>query len=195
MELDEIKTNWQELSRRVEKSELFNRKVIMNMLRRNADSSLGRIERYEYFFLIISALVSVLFGVLLSLNDQRVVKNESIVVCLSIMVFAAFWQVYKIRMLNKLNYETCTTLELIERSTRFRVATLMRLIIGMILLIPSVGLIIYFQRDLFPPEMFAGVAFGGVLGLIIGLKAFFFHWKSINSLISDLKELKSYEKD
>jgi len=135
-----------------------------------------------------------LFGVLLSLNDQRVVKNESIVVCLSIMVFAAFWQVYKIRMLNKLNYETCTTLELIERSTRFRVATLMRLIIGMILLIPSVGLIIYFQRDLFPPEMFAGVAFGGVLGLIIGLKAFFFHWKSINSLISDLKEMKSYEK-
>lgn len=195
MELDEIKTNWQELSRRVEKSEIFNRKVIMNMLRRNADSSLGRIERYEYFFLIISALVSVLFAVLLSLNDQRVVKNESIVVCLSIMVFAAIWQVYKIRMLNKLNYETCTTLELIERGTRFRVATLMRLIIGMILLIPSAGLIIYFQRDLFPPEMFAGVAFGGVLGLIIGLKAFFFHWKSINSLISDLKELKSYEKE
>ncbi|PKO99435.1 MAG: hypothetical protein CVU13_04995 [Bacteroidetes bacterium HGW-Bacteroidetes-8] len=195
MELDEIKTNWQELSRRVEKSEIFNRKVIMNMLRRNADSSLGRIERYEYFFLIISALVSVLFAVLLSLNDQRIVKNESIVVCLSIMVIAAIWQGYKIWMLNKLNYETCTTLELIERGTRFRVATLMRLIVGMLLLIPSVGLIIYFQRDLFPPEMFAGVAFGGVLGLIIGLKAFFFHWKSINSLISDLKEMKSYEKE
>jgi hypothetical protein len=38
------------------------------------------------------------------------------------------------------------------------------------------------------------MAAGAILGAVIGLSTFYKHWKNINDLLSDLKEIKSYEK-
>jgi hypothetical protein len=38
------------------------------------------------------------------------------------------------------------------------------------------------------------MAAGAILGIIIGLSSFYKHWKNIDDLLSDLKEIKTYEK-
>jgi uncharacterized membrane protein (DUF485 family) len=70
-----------------------------------------------------------------------------------------------------------------------------RFVAGMVLLIPTIILLVNFQRDMLTREMIVGMVVGGTFGLLIGIRAFLMHWKNIDELIYDLKEIKSYEKE
>ena len=195
MELDQLKANWQELSKKMENSEIFNRQVTINMLKRNADSSIGKLERFEYFFLALCVVLTGLFSTLLAINDESIFKNESILVTIGVFVLAGIWQAYKIYLLGKIKYESCTTVDLLKRASEFKLMTQARFVVGMVLLIPTIILLVNFQRDMLTREMIVGMVVGGTFGLLIGFRAFLMQWKSIDELIFDLKEIKSYEKD
>ncbi|MPM73648.1 hypothetical protein SDC9_120630 [bioreactor metagenome] len=64
----------------------------------------------------------------------------------------------------------------------------------MILLIPILALIIYLQREMLTTEMLWGALIGGLTGALMGLRATAKHWKTINHLLADLKELGEYER-
>lgn len=192
MELEQLKTSWKELSEKMEKAEIFNRQVTMNMLRRNAKSTAGKLEKYEMIFFVISVLYSGFLGVALALNESTRIKNESIIVCLVVFVLAAIWQGYKLIILQQIRFDRCTTLELLTRVTKYKLLTKGRLIAGMITLIPLFALLIYFQRDMMVKELWIGMITGAALGLVIGIRTFMKHWKNINELLTDLEEIKSY---
>ena len=192
MELEQLKTSWKELSEKMEKAEIFNRQVTMNMLHRNAKSSAGKLEKYEMIFFVISVLYSGFLGVALALNENTLIKNESIIVCLVLFILAAIWQGYKLIILQQVRFDSCTTLELLTRVTKYKLLTKGRLIAGMITLIPLFALLIYFQRDMMVKELWIGMITGAVLGLVIGIRTFMNHWKNINELLTDLEEIKSY---
>lgn len=192
MELEQLKTSWKELSEKMEKAEIFNRQVTMNMLRRNAKSTAGKLEKYEMIFFVISVLYSGFLGVALALNESTRIKNESIIVCLVVFVLAAIWQGYKLIILQQIRFDSCTTLELLTRVTKYKLLTKGRLIAGMITLIPLFALLIYFQRDMMVKELWIGMITGAALGLVIGIRTFMNHWKNINELLTDLEEIKSY---
>jgi len=193
MELEQLKTSWKELSEKMEKAEIFNRQVTMNMLRRNAKSSAGKLEKYEMIFFVISVLYSGFLGVALALNESTLIKNESIIVCLVVFILAAIWQGYKLIILQQVKFDSCTILELLTRVTRYKLLTKGRLIAGMITLIPVFALLIYFQRDMMVKELWIGMIAGAALGLVIGIRTFLNHWKNINELLTDLEEIKSYD--
>ena len=195
MELDQLKANWQELSKKMENSEIFNRQVTINMLKRNADSSIGKLERFEYFFLAFCVVLTGLFSTLLAINDESIFKNESILVTIGVFVLAGIWQAYKIYLLGKIKYESCTTVDLLKRASEFKLMTQARFVVGMVLLIPTIILLVNFQRDMLTREMIVGMVVGGTFGLLIGFRAFLMQWKSIDELIFDLKEIRSYEKE
>lgn len=195
MELDQLKANWQELSKKMENSEIFNRQVTINMLKRNADSSIGKLERFEFFFLALCVVLTGLFSTLLAINDESIFKNESILVTIGVFVLAGIWQAYKIYLLGKIKYESCTTVDLLKRASEFKLMTQARFVVGMVLFIPTIILLVNFQRDMLTREMIVGMVVGGTFGLLIGFRAFLMQWKSIDELIFDLKEIKSYEKD
>ena len=177
----------------MEKAEIFNRQVTMNMLRRNAKSSAGKLEKYEMIFFVISVLYSGFLGVALALNESTLIKNESIIVCLVVFILAAIWQGYKLIILQQVKFDSCTILELLTRVTRYKLLTKGRLIAGMITLIPVFALLIYFQRDMMVKELWIGMIAGAALGLVIGIRTFLNHWKNINELLTDLEEIKSYD--
>lgn len=195
MELDQLKANWQELSKKMENSEIFNRQVTINMLRRNANSSLGKMERFEYFFLILCLILTGLFATLLVINDQSVFRNESIIIPIAIFVMAGIWQAYKIYLLGKIKYESCSTMELLKKASEFKLMTQARFIAGMVLMVPTIILLVHYQREMLTDEMIMGMVAGGTIGLVFGFRAFLTQWKSVDELILDLKEIKSYEKE
>ena len=109
---------------------------------------------------------------------------------IGVFVVAGAWQLYKILLLQKMKIDRCSVIELQKRALRYKALTLGRLIGGMILLIPTLLLFYYFQRDLMPQELLLVTSVGALFGLAIGLKTFFSQWSNINQLITDLKELK-----
>ncbi|MEZ7874030.1 MAG: hypothetical protein QMB82_01590 [Bacteroidales bacterium] len=194
MELEKLKENWQELSEKIEKRELFNKEVTMNMLKKNAKSSIDKLERYEFIFLLISVFYAIFLGLALFVNEERLIVNESIWACIALFVVAGGWQAFKLILLQKMRLDSCSTIEMLERVTRYKILTKARLYWGMSLLIPFFGVVFYFQKDIFTPELIIVMAAGAILGIIIGLSSFYKHWKNIDDLLSDLKEIKTYEK-
>ena len=194
MELEQLKKDWQELSEKIEKSELFNKELTMNMLKKNAKSSVNKLEKYEFLFLIISVMYTIFLSFALFVNDERLIVNESIWASIAIFVIAGGWQAFKLILLQKMRFDTCSTIEIMNRVTRYKILTKARLYWGMSLLIPFFAIVMYFQRDIFTPELMVAMAIGGALGAVIGLSAYRKHWKNIDELLSDLKEIKSYEK-
>lgn len=194
MELEQLKRDWQQLSEKIEKSEFFNKELTMNMLKKNAKSSVNKLERYELIFLIISVMYAIFLSFALFVNDERLIVNESIWACIALFVVAGGWQAFKLILLHKMRLDTCSTIEMMEKVTRYKILTKARLYWGMSLLIPFFGMVFYFQKDIFTPELMIAMAAGAILGAVIGLSTFYKHWKNINDLLSDLKEIKSYEK-
>lgn len=194
MELEQLKRDWQQLSEKIEKSEFFNKELTMNMLKKNAKSSVNKLERYELIFLIISVMYAIFLSFALFVNDERLIVNESIWACIALFVVAGGWQAFKLILLQKMRLDTCSTIEMMEKVTRYKILTKARLYWGMSLLIPFFGMVFYFQKDIFTPELMIAMAAGAILGAVIGLSTFYKHWKNINDLLSDLKEIKSYEK-
>lgn len=194
MELEQLKRDWQQLSEKIEKSELFNKELTMNMLKKNAKSTVNKLERYEFLFLIISVMYTIFLALALFVNDERLIVNESIWASIAIFVIAGGWQAFKLVLLQQMRFDSCSTIEMMNRVTRYKILTKARLYWGMSLLIPFFAIVMYFQRDIFTPELMVVMAIGGALGAVIGLSAYRKHWKNIDELLSDLKEIKSYEK-
>ena len=194
MELEKLNENWQELSEKIEKRELFNKEVTMNMLKKNAKSSIDKLERYEFIFLLISFFYAIFLGLALFVNEERLIVNESIWACIALFVVAGGWQAFKLILLQKMRLDSCSTIEMLERVTPYKILTKARLYWGMSLLIPFFGVVFYFQKDIFTPELIIVMAAGAILGIIIGLSSFYKHWKNIDDLLSDLKDIKTYEK-
>ena len=57
MELDEIKSAWNDINARLEKSEITNKNMITKLINTNAKTSLDKLVSYEKRFFIISILV------------------------------------------------------------------------------------------------------------------------------------------
>ncbi|MEA4868360.1 hypothetical protein SDC9_130602 [bioreactor metagenome] len=190
MDLEQLKAEWQELSKRVEKYETLNQQNTINMLQTRTISTKGKMEKYEIIFFAISVFYAIFLSCALFINTERLIANETIMVGIGVFVVAGAWQLYKILLLQKMKIDRCSVIELQKRALRYKALTLGRLIGGMILLIPTLLLFYYFQRDLMPQELLLVTSVGAFFGLAIGLKTFFSQWSNINQLITDLKELK-----
>lgn len=194
MDLEQLKENWQQLSKRVEKYEILNKQTAMNMLRRNTASTTAKMEKFEFVFFAISVVYTAFLGIMLFVNDQSLVKNESIVVCMAVFVFAGAWQLYKLILLQQMKFDSCTIIELQKKALRYKVVTQTRFVVGMITLIPVLVALAYFQQEMLSREIIFAMVIGAAIGVIIGVRAFMSLWKNINDLITDLRELESYEK-
>lgn len=195
MELDEIKRNWKQLSDRLERQDILNRQILINMLNKNTRSSLNKLERFEYMFLVFSVIFSLFVVMFLHLTPVDVYSRETLFLMLIIFVSAAIWQCYKLFLLKKIENPNNTIIETLEYTLRFKFVTKARFIAGMVLSVPILALLFYFQREIFKDELLWGAIVGAVIGLAIGVKATMTHWRNINTFLSDLRELKSYQKE
>ncbi len=195
MDLEQLKADWQELSKRVEKYEIINKQNTMNILHKKNVSTKGKMERFEIILFVICISYTAFLSVALHLNTQRLIANESIIVCIAIFVLAGAWQLYKIILLQKMQLDSNTVVDLYKKTLRYKTVTMARLVVGMILLIPTMFLLFYFQRNMIPQELLIIALVGGLLGLVIGLKAFFTLWNNINQLLTDLNEINKLSKN
>jgi UDP-N-acetylmuramyl pentapeptide phosphotransferase/UDP-N-acetylglucosamine-1-phosphate transferase len=190
MEIDEIKSIWNEMNTRLEKSESLNLKILNEIMDNRHQTAKDKLMKYEVFYLVFSAVFSFItplyyFGGLYSLAGCMMFTG--------LFVFAALWQVYKIVLLQKMKMDKFSTTELLQKALRFKIITRMRTVIGLTIMIPFFAIFLMLSPQLMNPAMLTGMGVGVVVGLIIGLADYFKNQKDIDKLIKCYKDIQEFK--
>ena len=192
MELDEIKKSWSELNQRLEKTEVLNKRLINEMLNTRHQSAKDKLMRFEVVFLILCIVFS---GFVMAMFFAAVYSVSMVILMETVFILCGIWQVYKIYLLNRMQIDTCSTTELLQKAIRYKVLTRMRTVVGLILIVPLFVLMVMFDKNLNNTAAITGVIVGGSIGLGIGLLLFFKKMKDIDSLIKSYKDLKDFDNE
>jgi hypothetical protein len=192
MELDEIKNSWNELNQRLEKTEVLNKRLINEMLNTRHQSAKDKLMRFEVVFLIFCIVFS---GFVMAMFFADVYSVSMVLLMETVFILCGIWQVYKIYLLNRMQIDTCSTTELLQKAIRYKVLTRMRTVVGLIALIPILALFVLFNKGLHNAAEMTGFIVGASVGLSIGLLLFFKKMKDIDSLIKSYKDLKDFDNE
>ncbi len=190
MEFDEIRQKWARLEKRVEYLELQNKELMMKGLRNNYTDSLGKMKKYELFFFILSFVFAILYTFFAIFVESTVLNIETSVLFIVVFYLAGAWQGYKLYLIRQLDFSTDSVIDLALKVTRYKLLTKIRLVVGMFLIVPFFVLFFYFQRDIIETPMIISSLIGGLIGLVVGIKAELAHLKNINTLIVSIDELR-----
>lgn len=190
MEFDEIRQKWARLEKRVEYLELQNKELMMKGLRNNYTDSLGKMKKYELFFFILSFVFAILYTFFAIFVESPVLNIETSVLFIVVFYLAGAWQGYKLYLIRQLDFSTDSVIDLALKVTRYKLLTKIRLVVGMFLIVPFFVLFFYFQRDIIETPMIISSLIGGLIGLVVGIKAELAHLKNINTLIVSIDELR-----
>ena len=190
MEFDEIRQKWARLEKRVEYLELQNKELMMKGLRNNYTDSLGKMKKYERFFFILSFVFAILYTFFAIFVESPVLNIETSVLFIVVFYLAGAWQGYKLYLIRQLDFSTDSVIDLALKVTRYKLLTKIRLVVGMFLIVPFFVLFFYFQRDIIETPMIISSLIGGLIGLVVGIKAELAHLKNINTLIVSIDELR-----
>jgi hypothetical protein len=190
MEFDEIRQKWARLEKRVEYLELQNKELMMKGLRNNYTDSLGKMKKYELFFFILSFVFAILYTFFAIFVESPVLNIETSVLFIVVFYLAGAWQGYKLYLIRQLDFSTDSVIDLALKVTRYKLLTKIRLVVGMFLIVPFFVLFFYFQRDIIETPMIISSLIGGLIGLVVGIKAELAHLKNINALIVSIDELR-----
>ncbi len=189
MELDEIKKSWSELNQRLEKTEVLNKRLINEMLNTRHQSAKDKLMRFEVAFLIFCIVFSV-FVVIMFLTE--VYSVPMVILMETVFILCGIWQVYKIYLLNRMQIDTCSTTELLQKAIRYKVITRMRTVVGLIAIVPMLVLFVLFDKGPHDAFEITAIVVGASVGLSIGLLLSFKKMKDIDSLIKSYKDLKEF---
>ncbi len=192
MELNEIKDRWSDLNSRLERTEVLNKRVILELLNTRQQSAKDKLIRYEVVFLILCIVFT---GFTIATSFAGFYAPSTIIILSTIFVLCGLWQIYKIILLNRMHIDTCSTNQLLHKAIRFKVITRMRTVVGLILIVPLFVAMVMLDKNLNNTAAITGVIVGGSVGLGIGLSLFFKNLKDIDSLVKGYKDLNEFDNE
>ncbi len=191
MEIDEIKSIWNDMNIRLEKSESLNKKLLNEIMDNKHQTAKDKLMKYEVRYLILSAAFSLITP---SYYLTGLFSLTGCIMFAGLFVVAALWQVYKIVLLQKMKLDEFSTTELLQKALKFKIVTRLRTIIGLAAMVPFLAIFIMVSPELMKPFILGAMGIGVIVGLIIGLTDYFRNQKDIDKLINcyrDIHELKS----
>ena len=190
MEIDEIKSIWNDMNTRLEKNELLNKKILDEIMDNRHQTAKEKLMKYEVRYLVLSAAFSLITPFY---YYSGIFPLSGCIMFSAIFVLAALWQVYKIVLLRKMKMDVFSTAELLQQSLKFKIITRLRTVIGLLLMIPFFVVFFILNPRLMEPAILIAMSIGLVVGLFVGLTDYFRNQKDIDKLINcykDLQELK-----
>ena len=197
MELEQLKEDWNILNKKIDQMEILNSRIIEQIMTQKAEVSQERVMSTERRMFVLCFTFAAVYALIYFSAYSEISKyglSNAFWLFEAVMIAAGAWQGYKMWLLKQMDIENCSPSELVERSIRFKVITKMRFIAGMIILIPVMGLLLYFTRHLLTVELFCIMTASAIIGVVIGLAIELKHFRSINTLIKLLKEVRDASK-
>lgn len=121
MELNELKTKWNELDSRLTQVETVNKKAVRELTRIRTASSLTQLKNRSHFGVFTSVFVSAVMIVFFCRNAEinSIMSPYSIWAIITYLVIASMYVLYRSTKVSQLNV-TMPTTQLIERTNKLR---------------------------------------------------------------------------
>lgn len=190
MELQDIKANWDVLSKRIDKLEIENDALLKEISNNKMKSNFGRMKRTEQRLLWVSVFAFIYIAVI---GFYGALSIATIIMFCFILLLSIIWQLYRVRFLNKLNLLN-PPIELLRKMNRYKIESKYRFIIGLFVAFLIITLTVIFEQNYVSPTTMKGIYGGAVIGLILGLWYDRQYLKQLNALIAELKEITECSK-
>ena len=120
MELENMKTLWQEYDKNLQANTILNERMVKNMLAEKSNERLTSFTKMEYASLTLAGILLAIFVSMgYKVNGEMQVLIPYIV-SLTYFTFAVVWSIYKLRLLNNVDTYSDTIVSTRERVEKLR---------------------------------------------------------------------------
>ncbi|GEM_PF-2429050 len=120
MELENMKTLWQEYDKNLQANTILNERMVKNMLAEKSNERLSSFTKMEYASLTLAGILLAIFVSMgYKVNSEMQVLIPYIV-SLTYFTFAVGWSIYKLRLLNNVDTYSDTIVSTRERVEKLR---------------------------------------------------------------------------
>lgn len=191
-----MKSQWEQMSKRLEQSEIYNIKMISELIKSRSVTLFGRMERFE--FKLLTLLIIMFFIYLLPIyikmfGPYGTLMNECV------MTFGIIIQIIKIVKIKSINIFSDSAIEIYRKALWFHTTLLHKIyiyVIAPLWLIMLIGLIIIHLSPMIPISyiiLFLGISllFASILVTLL----LFRRKRYRNELLDLMKELDQMKRD
>lgn len=172
MELEEMKTTWEQLSKRVEKQEILNQQIINKMTKEQYQSNLKKIALPEFVGTIICYMGAAYLAVNIPKLDETLMQFLGAVAIILMLILPVI-SLQSIRAMRKVNPTSHTYFEAIqvfgEQKLKFQKLQILNVSLGMFLMLIGVPVLLAIQgKSLNPTPFFWMLFFPIGVGFFLG---------------------------
>ncbi len=201
MELDEMKSKWQQMSEELKATRIVNEQLMQRMLTDKATTAMDKMRSYEYFGVGACCLLLLLFLLNIQRIDNTIIMEISYSIMLAGTATSLFIGIYKLKVLSQIDFSNASVIQTTDKIQRFRLLVA-REKLWSILLSPFVlgaAYIVVFKwvnhRDLLSePKTFI---IRGAIALVVMIAALLIiypkvYFARINTILGNLKEIDTF---
>lgn len=172
MELEEMKTTWEQLSKRVEKQEILNQQIINKMTKEQYQSNLKKIALPEFVGTIICYMGAAYLAVNIPKLDETLMQFFGGIAIILLLILPVI-SLQSIRAMRKVNPTSHTYFEAIqvfgEQKLKFQKLQILNVSLGMFLMLIGVPVLLAIQgKSLNPTPLFWMLFFPIGVGFFLG---------------------------
>lgn len=189
MELEELKQKWNKLDERLSKSEVYNERMLKELLRGKNQTHYERLRRQAIFNLFTTLFIPAI--VIPLLHSKGIFHDVSFYLLEGVCVLGLFMVVYRLILLSRFNVMSGIQTQL-RALTNYKRGYVYETVIGLPLAFLGICLTLFFENTTSPMGIFF-VALGFTCGLLCGWVGWKKHQQTMQEIESNLQELKEFE--
>ena len=190
MELEELKQKWNKLDERLSKSEVYNRRMLEEMLKGKNQTHYEQMRKQATGYNFIASLL-VPIVVVPILHEKGIFHDASFYLLETVCVIGLLMVGYRLILLSRFNVMSGLQSQL-RNLVNYKRTCVYETVIGIPLTILAICLTLYFENAKSPVGLFF-VALGVAAGALCGWMGWKKHQQAMQAIESNLKELKEFE--
>ena len=189
MELEELKQKWNKLDEQISKSEVYNRRMLMEMLKGKNQTHYDHLRRQAIFNLLTTLFIPAV--VIPLLHNKGIFHDASFYTLEAVCVLGLLMVVCRLILLSRFNVMSGIKDQL-RALVNYKRGYIYETAIGMPLAILGICLTLFFENTTSPTGIFF-VALGFSAGAVCGWVGWKKHQHTMQEIESNLKELREFE--
>lgn len=194
MELEELKTSWNILNERLEKSEMLNKRIIKEMISTRTQSAYERLFKFDLMGLVLVAAFCILLPVMNFIGDAGM-KPLAFVLLEGVIFIGFVSQSFIVLLLTKFDMEKRKICELTKLTLRYKQWTKMSMSYGSMLAIVVIFAFLFIERNRLVGDWEMRLTALFLVASIVVYWQIHFYRKNIRTIEEGLEELKEFEEE
>ena len=189
MELEELKQKWNKLDEQLSKSEVYNRRMLQEMLKGKNQTHYERMRKEAIFNLFVTLFIPAV--VIPLLHNKGIFHDTSFYLLEAVCVLGLLMVSYRLMFLSRFNVMSGLQNQL-RALVNYKRGYVYESVIGIPLAALGISLTLFFENTTSPTGLFF-VVLGVIVGIMCGWIGWKKHQQTMQEIESNLRELKEFE--